>query len=60
MAPADVSCTEIFSFLFVVSIERRTGVRTGAVAGSLGKERNESVEGKYRVHVPKWNAIRKC
>ena len=27
---------------------------------SLGKERNESVEGKDRVHVPKWNAISKC
>ena len=37
--------------------ERRAGVGTGAVEGSLGKERNESVEGKDRVHVPKWNAI---
>ena len=27
--------------------ERRAGVRTGAVEGSLGKERNERVEGKY-------------
>ena len=40
--------------------ERRAGVGTGAVEGSLGEERNESVEGKYRVHVPKWNAIRNC
>ena len=40
--------------------ERRTGVGTGAVEGSLGEERNESVEGKDRVHVSEWNAISKC
>ena len=33
--------------------ERRAGVATGAVEGSLGEERNESVEGKDRVHVSK-------
>ena len=38
--------------------ERRAGVRTGSVEGSLGEERNESVNGKYIVHVSKWNAIR--
>ena len=32
----------------------------GAVEGSLGEERNESVKGNDRVHVPEWNAIRKC
>ena len=31
--------------------ERRAGVGTGAVDGSLGKERNESVWGKDRVHL---------
>ena len=31
--------------------ERRAGVGTGAVEGSLGEERNESVKGKDRVHV---------
>ena len=40
--------------------ERRTGVGTGAVEGSLGKERNESVKGKHRVRVHEWNANRKC
>ena len=40
--------------------QRRAGVETGAEEGSLGEERNESVEGKDRVHVPKWNSIRKC
>ena len=40
--------------------ERRAGVGTGAVEGSLEKERNESIKGKDRVHVSKWNAIRKC
>ena len=40
--------------------ERRAGVGTGAVDGSLVKERNESVKGNDRVHVSKWNAIRKC
>ena len=41
-------------------VERRAGVGTGAVEGNLGKERNESVEGKDRVHVSKWNTIRTC
>ena len=40
--------------------ERRTRVGSGAVDGSLGEERNESVEGKDRVHVSEWNAISKC
>ena len=40
--------------------QRRAGVGTEAVAGSLGEEKNESVGGKDRVHVPKLNAIRKC
>ena len=40
--------------------ERRAGVGTGAVEGSHGEERNESVDGKDRVHVSKWNSIRKC
>ena len=31
--------------------ERRAGVGTGAVEGSLVKERNESVKGKDRVGV---------
>ena len=36
------------------------GVGTGVVEASLGKEWNESVKGKDRVHVSEWNAIRKC
>ena len=40
--------------------ERRAGVGTGAVEGSLGEERNESVKSKARVHVSEWNAIMKC
>ena len=40
--------------------ERRAGVGTGAVEGSPGEERNENVKSKDGVHVPKWNAIRKC
>ena len=40
--------------------ERRAGVGTGAVEGSLGDERNESVQSKDRVHVREWNVIRKC
>ena len=40
--------------------ERRDGVGTGAVEGSLGEERNESVKIKDKVNVSKWNAIRKC
>ena len=40
--------------------EIRAGVGTGAVEGSHGEERNESVEDKDRIHVSKWNAIRKC
>ena len=40
--------------------EIRTGVGTGAVEGSLGEERSESVKSKDRVHVSEWNAIRKC
>ena len=40
--------------------ERRTGVGSGAVDGSLAEERNESVEGKDRVHVSEWNAISNC
>ena len=40
--------------------ERRAGVGTGAVEGSLVKERNESVKGKDRVGVSKWIAIMKC
>ena len=40
--------------------ERRAGVGTGAVEGSLGEEMNESVKSKDRVHVPEWNAIGKC
>ena len=41
----------------------RAGVGTGAVEGGLGEERNESVKSKDRVgpiHVPEWNAVRKC
>ena len=37
-----------------------TGVGTGAVEGSLGEERKESVKSIYKVHVSEWNAIRKC
>ena len=40
--------------------ERRAGVGTGAVEGSLGEERNESAKSKDIVHVPEWNAITKC
>ena len=40
--------------------ERRTGVGTGAVEGSLGEKRNESVNSKDRAHVSEWNAIRTC
>ena len=40
--------------------ERRAGVGTGAVEGSLGEEGNESVNSKDRVPVSEWNAIRKC
>ena len=39
--------------------ERRAGVGTGAVEGSLGEEREESVKSKDIVHVSEWNAIRK-
>ena len=41
-------------------IQRCAGFGTGAVEGSLGKERNESVKSKDRVHVSEWNATRKC
>ena len=34
--------------------ERRAGVGTGAVEGSLGEERNESVKSKARVHVSEY------
>ena len=37
--------------------DRRAGVGTGAVQGSLGEVRNESVKSKNRVKVPAWNAI---
>ena len=40
--------------------ERRAGVGTGAVEGSLGEDRNESCRDKYRVHVSEGNANRKC
>ena len=38
------------------------GVGTGAVGGSIGEERIESVKSKYRVHdfVSEWNAVGKC
>ena len=39
--------------------ERRAGVGTGAVDGSLGEDRNECVKSKDRVHVSEWNAIKK-
>ena len=32
----------------------------GAVEGSLGEERGESVKSKDRVHMSEWNASRKC
>ena len=37
--------------------ERRAGVRTGSLDGSLGEERNKSVKSKDRVHVSEWKAI---
>ena len=40
--------------------ERRAGIGTGSVERSLGEEINERVKSKERVHVPEWNAIRKC
>ena len=39
--------------------ERRAGVGTGALEGSLGEERNESVKSKDRVHASEWNAMGK-
>ena len=36
--------------------ERRAIFGTGAVDGSLGEDRNESVKSKDRVHVSEWNA----
>ena len=38
--------------------DRRVRVGTGAVEGSLGEERNESVKSKDRVDGFDWNAIR--
>ena len=40
--------------------ENRAGVGTGAVEGSHGEERNESVKSKDRVYVSEWSTIRKC
>ena len=40
--------------------EKRAGVGSGAVKGSLGEEMDESVKSKDRVHVSERNAIRKC
>ena len=40
--------------------ERRAGVGTGAVEGSIVEERNESVKSKARVHVSQRNDTRKC
>ena len=40
--------------------ERRAGVGTGAVEAIIGKEWNESVKGKDKVHVSEWNAISQC
>ena len=37
--------------------ERRAGVGTGAVEGSPGEERNESVKSKDRVHVSEWKPL---
>ncbi len=40
--------------------ERRAGAGTGAmVEGSPGKQWNEGVNRKYRVHMSEWNARRK-
>ena len=37
-----------------------TGGGNGAVEGSLGEERDESVKSKDRIHMSEWNSSRKC
>ena len=40
--------------------ESRAGGGNGAVEGSLGEERDESVKSKDRVQMYEWNSSRKC